>query len=127
MIGSLSPRKKRSLAFLIMVIVVHLGLDLLYRPFAYSHSIQDLGFKDSFTQITSVIGISLLMVLFEKEEAWNNRAGKMLLIIVPVVSMVIYEYIQSFIHTSKFDQQDILYTLVGGLFIGTLQIGIFRK
>jgi hypothetical protein len=108
------------------VIIVHLGIDLLYRPFAYSQSIQDIGFKDSFTQITSVIGISLLMILFEKEETWNNRIGKILLIIIPVASMVIYEFIQKFIHTSKFDMQDVLYTLIGGAVIAIIQTKIIR-
>ena len=124
--NSLSQRKKKSLAALIIVIIVHLGLDFLYRPFACSQSIQDIGFKDSFTQITSVIGISLLMILFEKEETWNNRLGKILLVIIPVASMVIYEFIQKFIYTSKFDIQDILYTFFGGAVIAIIQTKIIR-
>lgn len=123
---SLSPRKIRSAVVLIFVIVLHLVLDILYRPLAYGRSFQDLGFKDSFTQITSVIGISLLMILLEKENAWNGRMGKLFLIVIPVISMIVYEYFQQFIAGSKFDLQDILYTLIGGGFIWFIQFKIVK-
>lgn len=122
----LSPRKKRSGGILIFVIVLHLALDILYRPLAYNRSFQDLGIKDSFTQITSVIGISLLMILLEKDNAWKGRMGKIFLIVVPVMAMIGYEYFQQFIEASKFDPQDILYTLIGGFFLGFIQLKIVR-
>lgn len=81
-----SKKKSKVLILLIINIIVHFILDKLYRPTAYSQTLYDFGIKDSFTQITSVIGISLLMVLFEKEETWHGKTGRLVLIIVPVVA-----------------------------------------
>ena len=111
---------------LIPVIVIHLALDILYRPLAYRHSFQDFGFRDSFTQITAVIGISLLMVILEREDAWDGRVGRLFLIIIPVIAMVVYEFIQLSISTLRFDPQDLLYTLIGGIVAGFIQFKIIK-
>jgi hypothetical protein len=58
----LSNRKSRALIVLIVVVIVHLLLDLVYRPIAFINEIDDWGIKESFTQITSVIEISVLML-----------------------------------------------------------------
>ena len=118
---SLSNRKTRAIIALIVVIIIHLALDLLYRPLAYERFWNDFGLKDSFTQITSVIGISLLMVIFEKEEAWNGKTGKIFLVVVPVIAMIIYEFLQIYITASRFDKQDLIFTLIGGVFVAVVQ------
>ena len=123
---SLGTAQIRSMVTLIVVIILHVVLDTVYRPIAYSHSFQDLGFKDSFTQVTSVIGISSLMVILEKEKTWDSKTGKFLLVIIPVIAMVIYEFIQRYIPASKFDPQDLLYTFVGGIFAAFIQSKVIR-
>lgn len=123
---NLSNKKIRATVLLTLVVGIHLLLDILYRPFAYTNSLQDFGLKDSFTQITSVIGISLLMVLLEKESAWEGKRGKILLILTPIIAMVIYEFVQRFMPIAKFDLQDLVYTLVGGIFVVFIQFKIIR-
>lgn len=82
------PRRIRSVIVLVSVILIHLSLDVLYRPMAYSRNLSDFGLKDSFTQITAVIGISLLIVVFEKDKLRTGRMGQIFLILVPVVAML---------------------------------------
>ncbi|MDA0729291.1 MAG: hypothetical protein O3B70_05045 [Bacteroidetes bacterium] len=72
----LAPKKIKAIILFVAVVIIHLVLDLCYRPMAYSKNINDFGLKDSFTQITSVIGISLLMILIEKENFTKGRSGK---------------------------------------------------
>ena len=81
-------RKIKSLIILVTVILIHLALDILYRPMAFSQNLNDFGLKDSFTQITAVIGISLIIVLVEKEKVTIGRSGQIFLTIVPVVAML---------------------------------------
>ncbi|WP_375582547.1 hypothetical protein [Cyclobacterium xiamenense] len=121
-----NPKKIRAILFLIPLVIVHLLLDFFYRPMAYSYSFNDFGFKDSFTQLTAVPGISFLMILFEKDDTWSGTTGKIFLVIIPVMAMLMYEAIQPFISKSTFDQLDILYTLLGGLANSILQFKIMR-
>lgn len=123
---SINSHKKKALFILIPLIVTHILLDIYYRPLAYINSFNDLGLKDSFTQITAIIGISLLMIIFEKEDTWYGKTGKIFLIIIPMIAMIIYEIIQIFIKRQTFDLQDIIYTLIGGIFIGIIQFKIIR-
>lgn len=111
---------------LVSVIIIHLALDILYRPMAYSKNINDFGLKDSFTQISSVIGISLLMVLIEKENFTTGRSGKVFLTLVPVVAMISYEFVQLLMPPLMFDTQDLIFTLVGGVFTWFIQ-GVLSK
>ncbi len=107
--------KIQAIVTIFCVIIVHLLLDIVYRPWAIVNDISDFGFKHSFTQVTSVIGISLLILLLEKESTWKGRYGKAFLVVVPVVAMLLYEFIQHYIEHSTFDPNDLMYTFVGGL------------
>lgn len=106
---------------LVLVVMGHLVLDLLYRPFAYSEDFYDFGLKDSFTQITAVLGISLLIVLFEKDKTTTGRAGSVFIIVVPVIAMLLYEWLQSLIAPLSFDKQDLVYTIIGGFVCWMMQ------
>jgi hypothetical protein len=121
------PRKIRALIALVSVICIHLALDVLYRPMAYYRNLIDFGLKDSFTQITAVIGISLLIVLFEKDKLTTGRMGQIFLTLVPVVAMLSYEFIQLLIPPLRFDVQDLIFTLVGGILAWFIQSLIVRK
>ena len=121
------PRRIRSVIVLVLVILIHLALDVLYRPMAYSRNLSDFGLKDSFTQITAVIGISMLIVVFENEKITAGKMGKIFLTVVPVVAMLGYEFIQLLIPSLSFDIQDLIFTLVGGLCAWFIQILIVRK
>lgn len=124
--SQLAPKKIKAIILLVVVIIIHLVLDLLYRPMSYSKNINDFGLKDSFTQITSVIGISLLMVLLEKDNLTTGRSGKVFLTLVPVVAMISYEFVQLLLPSLRFDIQDLIFTLVGGVFTWFIQ-GILGK
>lgn len=112
---------------LVSVIIIHLALDILYRPMAYFQNLSDFGLKDSFTQITAVIGISLLIVVFEKDELTTGRMGLFFLTIVPVLAMLSYEFIQMLIPPLRFDAQDLIFTLAGGVFAWFIQSLIIRQ
>lgn len=112
----LAPKKIKAIILLVAVVIIHILLDLYYRPMAYSKNINDFGLKDSFTQITSVIGISLLMILIEKENFTKGRSGKVFLTLVPVVAMISYEFVQLLLPPLRFDMQDLIFTFVGGVF-----------
>ena len=43
----LTPRKVRAIILLVLVVLIHLMLDLIYRPMAYSLGLSDFGLKDS--------------------------------------------------------------------------------
>lgn len=117
----LGPKKIKAIILLVAVVIIHLLLDLYYRPMAYSKNINDFGLKDSFTQISSVIGISLLMVLFEKENFTKGKSGRVFLTLVPVVAMISYEFVQLLLPPLRFDTQDLIFTLVGGVFTWFIQ------
>lgn len=122
----LAPKKIKAIILLVAVVIIHILLDLYYRPMAYSKNINDFGLKDSFTQISSVIGISLLMVLIEKENFTTGRSGKVFLTLVPVVAMISYEFVQLLFPPLRFDMQDLIFTLVGGVFTWFIQ-GVLSK
>ncbi|WP_026947313.1 hypothetical protein [Algoriphagus marincola] len=122
----LGPKKIKAIILLVAVVIIHLLLDLYYRPMAYSKNINDFGLKDSFTQISSVIGISLLMVLFEKENFTKGKSGRVFLTLVPVVAMISYEFVQLLLPPLRFDTQDLIFTLVGGVFTWFIQ-GVLGK
>ncbi len=123
---SFDPKKKKAILILIPLILTHIVIDTSYRPLAYINSFNDLGFKDSFTQITAVIGISLLMIIFEKKDTWNGKIGKIFLTVIPIIAMIFYEIIQIFTDSLTFDLQDIIYTLIGGIFNGIIQFKIIK-
>lgn len=87
------PRKVRAIFVLVLLIIIHLTLDGLFRPMAYSQNLDDFGLKDSFTQFTAVIGISLLILLFEQDKITTDQMGKIFLTLVQVVAMLFYELI----------------------------------
>lgn len=122
----LGPKKIKAIIFLVAVVIIHLLLDLYYRPMAYSKNINDFGLKDSFTQISAMIGISLLMVLFEKENFTTGKSGRVFLTLVPVVAMISYEFVQLLLPPLRFDTQDLIFTLVGGVFTWFIQ-GVLGK
>lgn len=122
----LTPRKVRAIILLVLVVLIHLMLDLIYRPMACSLGLSDFGLKDSFTQITAVMGISLLMVVFEKEKITTGKMGKAFLTAVPVIAMLIYEFIQLLTSSLRFDIQDLVFTLVGGVFVWIIQSKIVK-
>ena len=122
----LAPKKIKAIILLVAVVIIHILLDLYYRPMAYSKNINDFGLKDSFTQITSVIGISLLMIFIEKENFTKGRSGKVFLTLVPVVAMISYEFVQLLLPPLRFDMQDLIFTFVGGVFTWFIQ-GVLSK
>lgn len=122
----LTPRKIRAIFTLVLVLIIHLIFDVLYRPMAYSTNLSDLGLKDSFTQVTAVLGISLLIVIVEKEKTTTTRSGNFFLAIVPVIAMITYEFIQILIPSLRFDFQDLFFTLGGGIFAWLIQRIVVR-
>jgi glycopeptide antibiotics resistance protein len=72
------------------------------------------------------MGISLLMVVFEKEKITTGKMGKAFLTGVPVIAMLIYEFIQLLTSSLRFDIQDLVFTLVGGVFVWIIQSKIVK-
>jgi hypothetical protein len=103
------------LAVAVIAAGVHVTLDLLYRPWAWKHKIFDLGLADSFTNFTSVIGLSAVMVLIERQKLWADPWQAWLVVAVPVVAMIAYEFLQPLLPWGTFQVSDLIYTLMGGL------------
>jgi hypothetical protein len=98
----------------------HLILDLIYRPWATQREIQDLGLAGSFTQVTSVVGITAIMVLVESDWFWQDQWHRHFLTWTPVISMLSYEIIQLWLPWGTFDTVDIIWTFAGGLLAGAI-------
>lgn len=107
------------LIYLCVAIVLHISLDLMYRPFASSKSFFDYGLSSSFSQVTSIAGIACVMLLWEGRNTTFSATFRKLpfgfFIIVPPLSMTIYELIQIWLPTAVFDVLDLLYSFLGGL------------
>ena len=110
----------RAAIVLCFTIAAHLILDLIYRPWATQREFQDLGLAGSFTQVTSVVGISALMVLVESDWLWQEKWYNHLLTWTPVISMLSYEILQLWLPWGTFDTVDIVWTLAGGLLAGAI-------
>jgi hypothetical protein len=95
--------------------VTHVALDLVYRPWAWSVSVCDLHFANSFTNMTSVVIISALMVLAEGRILFRDNYGKWLIVIAPVAGMIAYEFMQPLLPFGRFDLWDIAWTFAGGI------------
>jgi glycopeptide antibiotics resistance protein len=113
----MNSRKKlhKLIISIVLLIVIHLLADKFYRPWVIDNSISDFGMANSYTQITAVLGISILMVVFEKDSQWEGFFGKLILITTPVISMIVYEFLQNYLPWGTFDVKDIWFTLIGGL------------
>jgi len=93
---------------------IHVVLDTVYRPWAWSVRCADAHLADSFTKITSDMGLSALMVLFEGRRWWSSQISSWLTVLVPVLSMVIYELVQTVLPWGRFDPWDVAWTFAGG-------------
>lgn len=98
----------------------HLTLDLVYRPWAVQRAFPDFGLAGSFTQVTSVIGISAIMVLVESDWFWQDKWNRVLLACIPIIAMLTYEVLQLWLPWATFDTRDILWTFVGGALAGAI-------
>lgn len=117
---SLPPKGPVPLSALVVAVVTaaaHIALDAFYRPWAWAQQVSDLGFANSFTNLTAVIGLSALMVLWERRRLWVDPWQSWLVVVAPVVAMVAYEFLQLFLPTGTFSANDLIYTLIGGLAI----------
>ena len=117
-----SPRR---IAMIVVagVTCLHLGLDLLYRPWAWHSGVPDLGLADSFSNLTAVIGCSTLMVLTDRTENPPALADRGLRVVAPVIGIAAYEVLQQWLPWGTFDIQDLLWTAWGGL----IAAGLFGR
>jgi hypothetical protein len=116
-----------ALAVAVATTAVHLGLDLAYRPWAWTNQVVDLGLADSFTNLTSVVGLSAVMVMVERKKLWEDTLAETRVVGAPVVGMIGYELIQSVMPTQTFDVADIGWTLAGGAAAWVIKRGVYDR
>jgi len=96
------------------VMVDHV-LDQVYRPWAWFIGARDVHLADSFTNATSVVVISALMVVVEGVALIHDRSSAWSIVVAPVTGMIAYECIQPLLPFGTFDVWDIVWTVVGGV------------
>ena len=107
-------------------IVLHLLLDLVYRPWAWSIGAHDLHFADSFTNVTAVVIASAVMVAVEGTRLFHDKASTWLIVIAPVTGMIAYEFVQIILPFGRFDAWDIGWTFIGGAIARVVQRSVYR-
>ena len=114
---SCSLKKAQQLAFfvLILVIALHLFLDFVYRPFQLKRGFFDFAFAGSFTQITAIIGIAMIMIIAEFGKSDVVAQSPYFFIVVPTVAMIVHELLQIWYPISTFDWLDLFYCVLGSL------------
>ena len=111
-------RKRQSMSgkwagTLTFIVALHLFLDFYYRPWAIHYNISDFGFASSFTQLTSIVGITCIMLLIERRKPASSALPDIFFAIIPPIAMLLYEFLQLLL-PATFDWIDVLYCLFGG-------------
>jgi hypothetical protein len=114
-----------ALAVAVITAGVHVALDLVYRPWAWRKQFADLSFADSFTNFTSVIGLSAVMVLVERRKMWTDPWQAWLVVVAPVVAMIAYEFLQPLLPWGTFQVSDLVWTAIGGLAVVLLKRWVY--
>jgi hypothetical protein len=101
---------------LLAVIVLHLSLDIFYRPWIFGNGINDYGFAASFTQCTAIFGITCIMLLVEYRPSSVAKPPMpfAFFVFIPVLAMTLYEFLQILL-PATFDWMDLVYCLIGGV------------
>jgi len=107
--------RARAAAVAGIVLLAHLALDIVYRPWAFERQPIDLGLAGSFTQVTAVVGVSALMVLLESRALWRDRLNESLVVVAPTAGMLGYEVLQRWLPWTTFDPADLAWTVVGAV------------
>lgn len=102
------------------VTCLHVGLDLLYRPWAWRSGAADFGLADSFSNLTAVVGFAALMVLVDRASGAPDLAERSLRVIAPAIGIAAYEVLQQRLPWGTFDRQDLVWTAGGGLIAAVL-------
>lgn len=111
---------------LVSALVLHLILDRFYRPWAWANEASDLHFSDSFTNLTSVVIGSSMIVFVERARLWHSRFDA-LIVISPTLAFLAYECIQPLLPNGTFDFWDIGWTFVGGAIAFFVKLRVFDR
>ncbi len=117
--------KNSALTVALSTLVLHVLLDSLYRPWAWNLKLSDAHFADSFTNLTSVVGISALMVFVEGQRFWKEKMSSWLIVVVPAVSMIVYEGIQMVLPWGRFDTWDLAWTASGAVLAWVIKVLLY--
>ena len=103
---------RKPITVLISVILVHILLDQVYRPWQPMFGFYDFYFSESFTQITAILGLSMVMVMVESRKPAFANLGPLFFTIVPTFAMIAYELMQLWIPFATFDPVDLIYCFI---------------
>lgn len=119
------PLPMPALIVALVTAAIHIGLDVLYRPWAWRNQVSDFGVADSFTNFTAVIGLSAIMVLSERRRLWADPWLAWLVVFSPVVAMVAYEFLQPLLSWGTFAISDLVATLLGGVVVVLIKLRVY--
>jgi hypothetical protein len=110
---------KNNIVYLFLCLVYNYLITSYYRPYIYSHKIDDFGLADIGNNISFIPGVYLLMRVFNQKYIYSKKGD----ILFHFIVLSCLEILSGFIpHIGTFDIKDIL-----GLLIGAILLFLFIK
>ena len=108
----------RLIHFISGLLFVSLGFisKAVYRPYAYSNDLFDLGSANSLPSLFYVAGFSLLLSI-------NGQFKVVYIMIIVTTCSILYELYQHF-EGRIFDKSDVIYSVIGGVLALVIHHGI---
>jgi TRAP-type uncharacterized transport system fused permease subunit len=101
--------------------LTEMGRDV-YRPYVYSHHVNDFGIADT---MGNHLG-TLTIVFFSLAVSHANRRDGLVMMVVIVLGLVLYEFVQELMRDSTFDWRDVVATLIGGAVSVLIYLAVHR-
>ncbi len=120
----MSDKQKLYLKIGIIIPVIGLLLTAFYRPYIYSHDINDLGFADVIGSLVSVIGFCCFVWGFK---SFSNKEMNAQIILATFIFSVLWEFFGYLGIYGVFDWKDVVAGILSGLFTFLIKQLVERK
>ncbi|QNK63390.1 VanZ family protein [Pedobacter sp. PAMC26386] len=114
-------RRPVQLTVFLIILLFTAYYELYFRSYLYKHAIKPSFIADSLSNFIAVLLLSFLFTFIKDKE---DNITLFRTATTATMSMVLYEFVQIFIPGRVFDIQDILASVLGGIFAYLLLIGI---
>jgi len=110
----------------LLIAVIAFGITefgrFVYRPWAYSHGLNDLGLADSIGNLGVVVQVFLTAAVINPTRVQSFRLAAFL-----AVGYVVYEFLQPYLPKGVFDWKDVAGTVIGYIVSITILSFLWRK
>ena len=107
----MSAKQKLYLKIVIIIPLIGLFLTAFYRPYIYSHNINDFGFADVIGSLVSVIGFCTLIWYYKD---YPNKTKNLHIIIATFIYSIVWEAFGYFNIYGTFDKKDVIASIISG-------------